>query len=104
MRYDQARLIDALVAEQQNVHVDHAWTPAARCPAAAFALYRFGRAEQLTRTARPLDLDHLIEKARLVRDAPWLGFHDATLTQDPGPPLTQSPARRTEVARTPSKV
>src|SRR5205807_9953971 len=83
VRDHEARLTDALVAEQEDVDVDDARTPTMRGPAAALALHLFGRAQQPARRPWPLGFDHLVLEPRLVCVAPRLGLDDAALTQDP---------------------
>src|SRR5437899_10556016 len=46
----------------------------------------------------PLNLDDLVEEARLIFDPPRLGLYDAALTQDARACLTQPPPRGGEVA------
>src|SRR3989440_2485326 len=98
MRYDQVALIDAVAAEKQDVDVDHTRSPSSGRPAAAIAFHVLGEPQQLTRGAGPFGLDDLIEKPRLVRHAPGLGFDDSASTADSYSSFTQSPPRRAEVA------
>src|SRR5258706_6986778 len=103
MRDDQVAQIDALVVEQEDVDVDDARTPAARPLATSLALRLLGRAQQLARRPRPFALHDLVEKPRLVADAPRLGFYDATLTHYAKSFLTQSAPGSAEVASSSSE-
>src|SRR3984893_10330304 len=104
MRDHEIALLDALIAKQQDVHIDDARSPTPRRRAPAFSLNLFGRNQKLTRSARPVPLDHLVQESWLVRDPPRRRIYDATLTQDARPLLTQAPARRAEVASPPAQV
>ena len=96
--------IDVPIGEEQDVHIDDARPPTPRRRPPSVALDQLGRPQQITGTARPLDLDDLVEEARLVGHAPRRGFYDAALTQDARTALTQPPAGGAQVASTPSEV
>src|SRR5205809_7781394 len=82
VRNFEVAIRDALMAEQQQVDVDDARTPSSRRSATALALDRFAHGEQLPGSAWPFDLQHLVEKARLVGVSPGLGLNDVALAQD----------------------
>lgn len=100
----EVALTDPLFAKKQDVNVDDARTPAARRFASAIVFDLLGGLQQLTRRARPLHFDHLVQESRLVGDAPRFGFYDAALTQDARSLLTQAPAGSAEVAGSPTEV
>src|ERR1700694_2129355 len=104
MRYHEVSQADPLVAEQQNVDVDDARTPAPGVRPAALDFDLLGRLQQLTRRARPIHLDHLVQELGLVEDAPRRSLDDAALTHDSRPLLTQAPACRAEVADSRSEI
>src|SRR5690348_1026201 len=98
MRDDQVAVSHALVAEQQDVDVDHARAPAPRGLPTSLTFHVFRRPQQLPRRAAPLALDDLVQELRLVGDSPRLGFYDAALPRDPQPLFPQAPPRGAEVA------
>ena len=102
VRDDEISIFNAFITEQQDVHVDDAWTPASRRFASALVLHFFGCGEKLTRGALPLHLDDLVQETRLVGHTPRRGLNNAALTQYAGPFLPQAPAGSAEVARTAS--
>src|ERR1700730_16199286 len=104
MRAHEIALLAGLIAKQQEVNIDDARSPTPRRRAPAFSLDLFGRNQKLTRSARPVHLDHLVQESWLVRNPPRRRIYDATLTQDARPLLTQAPARRAEVASPPAQV
>ena len=104
MRDHEITFAHALVAEQQDVDVDHPRSPAPGRPPASFALDGLSCAQKRSRRAAPLRLHDLVEESRLVPDSPGFCLHDAALTQDPQTLLTQTAASGAQVARTRSQV
>src|SRR5205807_603020 len=98
MRDHQVSGLHLLVPEQEDVDVDDTRPPSPRWPASPFPLDRFGRVQQLTRGTAPFAFDDLVEESWLLGHAPWFGFDDAALPQNPHAFLAQSPPRRAEVA------
>src|SRR5579864_1856453 len=99
MRDDEVRLVDPLIVEQEDVDVDDARSPASRPAPAARTLDSLRRGEQPARRAAPLAFHDLVEKPRLVGNAPWLRLDDRALAQDPESFLTQPASRSAEIAR-----
>src|SRR5712691_10841003 len=104
MRDLQVLLRNVFIAEQQDVDVDRSRTPVSCAHAPALALDGLRRPQQLVRCAVPLDLEHLVQEARLVQDAPWLGLNDRAVPQDARALLTQAPARGAEIASATAEV
>src|SRR6266550_3428771 len=104
VRDDKPASVDVLISEQKDVDVDDPGSPALGWHPPSFELDLLGGPEQLTRSARPFDLDHLVQESRLVAHSPRNRFDDAALTQDPRALLTQAPSSRAQVARSTSKV
>src|SRR5205823_5265584 len=98
MRNDQVMKLYAVFAEQKDVEIYGTRSPSPRRLAPAFALDFFREQQQLMRPAVPLGLDHLIEKSRLVRDAPGLGFDDPALADDADSLLAQPSSRSAQIA------
>src|SRR5438105_883379 len=98
MRNDQVMKLYAVFAEQKDVDIYGTRSPSPRRLAPAFALDFFREQQQLMRPAVPLGLDHLVETARLVRDAPGLGFDDPALADDADSLLAQPSSRRAQIA------
>src|SRR5579859_1357761 len=98
MRDDKIGLLQAHIAEQQDVDVDSPRTPAPRAHPPAIALDSLRRAQQPARGAFPLDLEHLVQESWLVVHAPRLGLDHRALAQDASALLAQAPARGAEVA------
>src|SRR4029077_389959 len=102
VRNHEIWLIHAVFAEPQDVDVDRPRAPAPRTHASAVALDRLCRAQQAARRAVPLDLEHLVEKARLVEHTPWLRLDHGALPENARALLAQAPARGAELASAPS--
>src|SRR5487761_1715309 len=88
---------DPLVAEQQDVDIDHPRAPSPGQSSPALLLHVLGGRQKFWGRARPTHLQHLVEKPRLVGVTPWLGLDDAALTHNAHPFLTQPPSRRAQV-------
>src|SRR5260221_421769 len=80
----QAFLADGQVVEKQDVDVDLPGTPAIGLLPPDGRLDRLGRDQQLTRAPRPLNLQHLVQEARLIEHPERLRLVHRALSQDPG--------------------
>src|SRR5438105_15022297 len=104
MRNHEIAHRDALVAEQQDVDVDHARSPAPRPCTPAFALDLFGGFPQLSWRAGPLTFNDLVEDTGLISDSPRLGLDDAAFTPDTDAIFTPPPSGSRDVPPPPSDV
>jgi hypothetical protein len=95
---DEVGLVHFLTAEEKNVNVDDARTPAFRRDAPPLEFDRFRRPQQLPRRAIPFALNDLVEESRLIGDAPWLGLDDSALAQDANTFFPQPAPRGAQVA------
>src|SRR5215813_4775705 len=80
-----------LPAEQQDVHVDLARTPAIGRSSAHSRLNRLDSFQELPRPLRPFHLDHLIQKAGLVGHTERLRLVNAALPQHRCPKPGEQP-------------
>src|SRR5260221_5764447 len=80
----QAFLADGQVVEKQDVDVDLPGTPAIGLLPPDGRLDRLGRDQQLTRDPWPLNLQHLVQEARLTEHPERLRLVNRALSQDPG--------------------
>src|SRR5262249_6297657 len=82
-----------LAAEQQDVHVDLARSPAVAWRSSYRRLDSLDRFQELPRPACPLHLDHLIQEARLVGNAERLRLMNVALAQQPRAYFDEEPPR-----------
>src|SRR5215831_9063478 len=88
---DQVGFVDPVAAEQQDVHVDLARTPAIGRSSAHSRLNRLDSFQELPRPLRPFHLDHLIQKAGLVGHTERLRLVNAALPQHRCPKPGEQP-------------